>query len=364
MNILLASNFSVGSVPFYVKRGLEKLGHTVFAFSPDKAADGWQTCSVDVDLNDLVKLTNQKIDLVLSVEASSGTKFFPRGLDSVPAPTAWWGIDNHLNYRWHKEYANLFDYSFFAQKEYMQKALRYGTKNLRWLPLGCDEEIHRDQNLERIYDIGFVGNVNANRKKFFDSLGAKVNTFSGLFLEEMGKVYSQSKIVLNVSAREDLNMRAFESMAAGALLITQKIDAGIHDLFTENKHFVFHNIKDAGNIVSYYLTHDEERKAIAEAGKNEVLKNNTYAKRMEQLISIAAGDPEYLEKRKKKFSPYKIFIQESLVFGHRTFRMQNEAEKKKDEAAEKNLLMTKIYSARYIINHLIERFEKLFKINL
>jgi hypothetical protein len=363
MNIILLSNYSIGCVPFYVKRALEKVGHNVFSFSPDFDSDGWTRCSTDVDVNEIINNISISIDLVLCVEASTGTKFFPKGLDWVPAPTAWWGIDTHLNYRWHKEYANLFDIAFFAQKEYLHKAQKYGTKNSYWLPLGCDEEIHRDRNLERIYDVSFVGNLTPNRKRFFDTLGVPINLVSGVYLDEMAKVYSKSKIVLNISAREDLNMRAFEVMAAGALLVTQRIDAGIHDLFAEGRHFVFHDIKNAGKIVRYYLDHPKERERIADAGKEIAVRENTYTKRAETILTKVKEFTGYAVTRKKKYDSYKIYIQASMVYKHRSFRLHNEAKQTFRKAMSRNSILTLIYVLRFTVYRYFERFDKMFKKN-
>ena len=42
----------------------------------------------------------------------------------------------------------------------------------------------------------------------------------GRYLHEMANVYRKSRIVFNQSVRNDLNMRVFEGMAAGALMVT------------------------------------------------------------------------------------------------------------------------------------------------
>lgn len=363
MNIFLLSNYSIGCVPYYVRRALIKLGHTVKSFSPDYDQEGWNQCDADINVEELVDKHSERVDLLLFVEASTGTKFFPAGLHDVPVPTIWWGIDNHLNYRWHKEYANLFDIAFFAQKEYLVKARRYGTKNILWLPLACDEEIHRDRNVARIYDVSFVGNLTPNRSKFFNSLGIPINLVSGVYLEEMSMIYSQSKIVLNVSAREDLNMRFFEAMCAGSLLITQRINAGVHSLFEIGKHFVFHNISNAAQVIKYYLDNDAERVKIAEAGKREVISRHTYVKRMEELLFRVPSREEFLELRKLKFSSYKIFVQESLVYRHRSFGLTEHAKNAITEAAKRNKVLTILYIFRFGFYRVVERIEKIFLIN-
>jgi hypothetical protein len=363
MNILLLSNYSIGCVPYYVRRAILQLGHQVFPFSPDHGNEGWTRCSIEDDVNKLVEMTSAPIDLVLIVEASTGTKLFPKGLDGVSTPTAWWGIDTHLNYRWHKEYANLFDVAFFAQKEYVAKAQRYGTNNVFWLPLGCDVEIHSDKKIPRIYDVSFVGNLTPNREQFFHSLNMPIHLVSGAYLEEMARIYSQSKIVLNISAREDLNMRAFEAMCSGALLITQRIDAGIKDLFEEDKHFVFHDINNAAKIIRYYLDHLEEMERIASAGKAEAVRHNKYSDRVEKILETIADRKEYYSERKNKYLSYKINIQQSLVYSHRSFKLHGESKREFRKALNKNKLMSIMYIVRFSFHRFLERIDKLFKKN-
>jgi hypothetical protein len=55
---------------------------------------------------------------------------------------------------------------------------------------------------------------------------------------DMGSIYGKSKIVFNASIREDLNMRFFEALASGALLVTDRIPEAVGDLFEENVDFI------------------------------------------------------------------------------------------------------------------------------
>ncbi|MDI6766416.1 MAG: glycosyltransferase [Bacteroidota bacterium] len=363
MNILFCSNYSIGCVPYYARRALMKLGHNVFAFSPDYDSDGWLRCKTEVDIHDLLGTVGAKVDLFLLVEASTGTKFFPKGLASVPVPTGWWAVDNHLNYRWHKEYANLFDIVFFAQKEYLIKAQRYGVQNLHWLPVACDEDIHLDRKIPRIYDVSFIGNLTPNRKKFFGRMGIPINLVSGAYLEEVGNIYSQSKIVLNISAREDLNMRVFEAMCAGALLVTQRVDAGMSDLFEENHHFVYHNIRDVQDVIRYYLVHESDLIRIAADGQKKVISEHTYTKRMEKLLSIMMDFENFESMRKKKYAGFRIYAQKSLVYRHRTFRLKEKADTALKESLKRSFILTLLYLFRFSIYRLTERIEKIFKKN-
>ncbi|NCG23553.1 MAG: hypothetical protein GWP47_05420, partial [Actinobacteria bacterium] len=42
----------------------------------------------------------------------------------------------------HLEIARNFDFVFLAQKIYVQSMIKAGIKNVTWIPLACDPEIH------------------------------------------------------------------------------------------------------------------------------------------------------------------------------------------------------------------------------
>ena len=105
----------------------------------------------------------------------------------------------------------------------------------------------------------------------------------------MSKIYGQSKIVTNVSINNDINMRYYEAMAAGSLLLTNKIkNSGAEILFEENVDYVsYKNEKDAIKKINYYLNNSEKRKKIARAGQKKVLNYHTYKQRLKNIIKLA-----------------------------------------------------------------------------
>jgi len=79
-----------------------------------------------------------------------------------------------------------------------------------------------------------------------------------------------------LSIREDLNMRFFEVLASGALLVTQKIEAGMNELFEDGTHFVTQRIKNARSVLQCYLANETERARIAQNGHAWCLSRHTY----------------------------------------------------------------------------------------
>ncbi|HEV2425864.1 MAG TPA: glycosyltransferase [Terriglobia bacterium] len=367
MNILLLSTYVRGSTSTLVKRGFEQAGHRVIAatpaeVSPGNLPDDWLTCDPRVNVPRLIRECSWPIDLAVLVESTSSSRFFPSGLLEVPVPTAFWAIDNHLNYRWHKEYARQFDVTFFAQKDYVSAARRYGATNVRWLPLAADAEYHRLEPRPRRYGVSFIGSVPAGRRKFFDSIdsGIPLNIMSGVYEEQMAAILAESKIGLNVSIREDLNMRFFEVLASGALLVTQKIRAGMNDLFEEGTHFVTHNLSDVSRVLRYYLEHDSLAAEIARRGRERCLAHHTYRHRCQELIGLLS-DPKALERRRNQTRSYRVDIGEALIFDHPTFRMRADARKAYRRAIQKSRCGTCFYLLRYFGSYLRESLRKSFR---
>ena len=363
MNILLLSTFSPGSASSLIRRGFEQSRHTVIAASPVAANGDWIQCDSRVNVPHLITHCSAKPDLVMLVESNARARFFPDGWMDVPVPTAFWAIDSHLNYRWHKEYAAHFDATFFAQKDYIRAAHRYGATNVRWLPLAADALYHQIEPKSGKYAVSFVGSVTRGRRAFFDSIGSDIplNIVTGIYEEEMAKILSESKIGINLSIREDLNMRFFEVLASGALLVTQKIEAGMNELFEEGTHFVTHRIKDARGVLQYYLNNEAERAHIAQNGRALCLSRHTYKHRCEEILRVALADPDFMKRRLDRLKGHKADITQSLVFSYPSFKMTEEARQHRRNAIKKNRIGTYTYLLKYFITYIEQSLQKMFK---
>jgi len=163
--------------------------------------------------------------------------------------------------------------------------------------LACDPEFHRKLDVAKTYQLAFVGNFFPGpRADLLDLLQQRFSqTFVGqAYFEEMARIYSASKVVFNRSLKNDLNMRVFEALACGSLLITNDLkENGQADLFQDGVHLATY--QDADELidkVDYYLKHDWVREKIAAAGRAEALAKHTYRHRMEALLErIAAAEP-------------------------------------------------------------------------
>ncbi len=302
MHILLGYGYYPGTTGIYFERCLRQNHDVTFVGTPWAARPGF---SPTVDVAQLADSLPTPPDLFLYID--SGNAFYaPTGLEKLRCPTAAYLIDAMPPFvttqrnTFRLRLAQLFDYVFVAHVGAVDlfREWRAGEP-VGWLPLACDLEIHGDQHLERVFDVGFVGQDNPiaypERSRVLKLLGARYRMNDRdrpVYLKDMARVYSQSKIGFNMSVNDILTMRFFEVMAAGALLITEaSARNGQNQLpgLVEGRHFItFANSDDLLQKIDYYLSHPTERVAIAAAGCQVVLREHTYAARASHILNHIA----------------------------------------------------------------------------
>ncbi|MFP5378596.1 MAG: glycosyltransferase [Vicinamibacteria bacterium] len=226
-------------------------------------------------------------DLYLWVESVYG--HFPAGIPRLGCQTACYLIDSHMNLPWHLEWARQFDHVFVAQREYIPDFLAAGCAHVEWLPLGCDPAMHGPVDGPKRYDIGFVGSLTEHhqkRQRLLGQLGRRFDVHvERAFLREMAGVLSASRIVFNDAVKRDLNMRVFEALCSGSMLLTDRAEpSGLDELFTDREHLVIWDDDTIEDLAAHYLAHDDERERIAAAGRAHVLAHHTYDHRTAYLL--------------------------------------------------------------------------------
>jgi GT2 family glycosyltransferase/2-polyprenyl-3-methyl-5-hydroxy-6-metoxy-1,4-benzoquinol methylase/tetratricopeptide (TPR) repeat protein len=204
-------------------------------------------------------------------------------------PAAYWAIDTHMDFAWSLEKSKDFDFVFAAQRDGAEQLLEAGIATASWLPLACDPAIHGKHKVQKSIDVCFVGNLlGQERTELIELIRRRFkNTFVGRrFFEQMASTYSASKIVFNRSVKNDLNMRVFEALCSGSLLVTNDLsENGQEELFKGGVHLAtYTNAEDLIETIKFYLDHVEQREQIATAGRTEVHSKHTYLHRMLQLL--------------------------------------------------------------------------------
>ncbi len=224
-------------------------------------------------------------DFFLWVETGLGKA--PDGLEKLDCPKAAYLIDTHIHFERDLAAARKFDVVFLAQRAYMPQFKERGIKNIFWLPLGCDPDTHGKTQFEKEFDLGFVGSlIDDRRVMLLQRLAEKVDVrYDRLFLREMTDFFCKSRIVFNNAIKNDLNMRVFEALCCGSMLLTDDAD-GLANFFTDRKHLVVYNDDNIAELAEYYINHKEERERIAEAGRKLVLEKHTYAHRVDEIVRV------------------------------------------------------------------------------
>ncbi|MFA6244173.1 MAG: glycosyltransferase, partial [Candidatus Hydrogenedentales bacterium] len=307
MNVLLEYHVSPITTGRYIETALRKTQNvTVAGVSvPESMLEGWgfrgkPPVDPKPDMEhqpgrpytELLPHFTQENKPNLHVWIDSGLSGLSTDTQTLGAPRICYIIDTHCMLEQRIEIAKHFDFTFLAQPTRLQQFVDAGVKNVAWLPLGCSPELHDVEPCVRTYDVAFIGGVpenkNDRRHQLVESVATRFpNHVIGRFWpEEMARAYAQSKIVFNMAAARDTNMRVFEGMASGALLITDEAD-GLEDLFTDGEHLViYRNDEDLIPLIEHYLADDAERTRIAEAGQTCVLSEHTYDVRMRLMVTM------------------------------------------------------------------------------
>ncbi len=306
LRILMSYTSNPQTTAFYLEKALRE-NHDVITYGPaidDRTIKDWDLEQIRdrVKEHDIPYFTPdlEKVvrnlpagwvpDLFLWVE--SGVSYSLFGTKKLRCPSVCYLIDTHLSLEKHLEIAKDYDFVFLAQREYLPQFKEAGFQLVYWLPLGCDPEIHKKRNVEKNYDIGFVGSLNQQRR--IDLLNALKERFTlhyeRCFLERTADVYSQSRIVFNNSVRNDLNMRVFEVLSSGSMLLTDEAKgSGLVEIFENKKHLVIYgDEKELFELADYYLKNNDERETIAAKGMVEVLSKHTYEHRTAEMIRIVS----------------------------------------------------------------------------
>jgi glycosyltransferase involved in cell wall biosynthesis len=235
----------------------------------------------------------------------------------LDCPTAVW-FDSFESDREHMETIRLFDQNFVSSATVRDQLRASGFTNVYWLPHAFDTTFDASQKLQRVLDVCFVGATglegHEKRRALLEVLSSRYtmnNWRVPVNQEEMYRLYGQSRIVVNIPHQSGLNMRTFEAMACGALLLNEAAVPGLDELFEDGRHFVsYRNCQELLENIDYYLEHEEERSAIAEAGRAEVISRHSYRHRAQELLRVVAeqaGARKRVKNQDKICAAYAVF---------------------------------------------------------
>lgn len=248
----------------------------------------------DATARRLAEAAGGNFDLLLVVE---GDTFVPNGVAESPCTTALWAIDNHLHASrpegWHLRAAPSFDHVFCAQRDSLPAFSKVGV-GARWLPNACAPSLFEGPPLVRDLDVVFVGHVlpiHERRRALLERLSRRFRLFrkEGVYGAEMATLLRRAKIVWNCSLMGDLNMRVFEGLSSGALVVTDRIQNGLEALFGDGEHLALYDDKSLESVVERLLADEVTRREVAARGQRLATRFHGYEARMREVVRVAAS---------------------------------------------------------------------------
>ncbi|MBN1105619.1 MAG: glycosyltransferase [Deltaproteobacteria bacterium] len=180
-------------------------------------------------------------------------------------------------------------------------------------PVSPKATVEADMNVDLIV----IASLNPYRVRFLESLlkclpshlrisiygsskpmpwvGGRLRQFHGnryLVGAEKARAFYGAKIALNTMHPAEfhgVNCRFFEALGSGAFLLTEDRPVIVDLAVPDEEVVTFRDVQEAASKIQYYLDHDSERLAIAEAGYRRALRDHTYEKRIEAMLAMLDG---------------------------------------------------------------------------
>lgn len=266
----------------------------------------------------LEKAQEIKPDYIFASKAKSITIPVLEELRKI-APTINWYPDAANNWPSIRKLVSHYDYFFIFDRSVVEILKKEGHSNVYYLPFSGDMD-KSDQwpdKRDYKYKVIFLGSYNSRdyQKRLeilmqIKDLGLEIwgnrdwldtplkDSYHGPVAPDLGVIknlYADSKIVIHIDANtgnagvSGLTMRPFDVTSAGSMLIAQDDRSEIFDMFKDGEEFIsFHDENDIRGKVEYYLSHEDERKKIAQAGFVRTRTEHTYLDRVKKIFETVS----------------------------------------------------------------------------
>ncbi len=247
------------------------------------------------DISEVITQLQFRPDVVLQVDSINRRVYF-NGLEKIDAPRAFYAIDGPINDFWQLDFARKFDMVWTDQQDTMELWLKDGITWAKWLPLAADRSIFYPPNSdeERDLDIVFVGTMNFQHRPKRSAILHRLRQIANVTLvdgggkrgvppQDVASYYRRAKIVLNELLFDGINLRTFEAMACGAVLLTEE-GRGESRLFEDGKELVTFNTNNLEEVVLDILNDSEKRDQLSEIACETIRSNHSIKHRARRVI--------------------------------------------------------------------------------
>ena len=227
----------------------------------------------------------------------------PPDMADAPCPTVLIVSDWHYHYAAVREYLAAFDL-VLCDRALLAGLEQQGVSNARYWPAyGFDPDMMAApvgaQNFEprqaREIDVCFLGNTNPatyqTRNRLLRQVAGLGDRYRILIRHEVphpayAQLLQRSKIVFNHALRREMNLRAYEAAACGALLFQEEDNLELGEILPTagpQQACVTYNEANLPDLLDYYLRHPLEREAIALRGQ-QLIQAHSYERQFESLL--------------------------------------------------------------------------------
>lgn len=233
-------------------------------------------------------------------------------LDECPVPLVAVVGDWNLNFSALRENLARCDY-VVTDRAGVARLQALGYANVAYWPnYSFHPPVHHPYpDLPPRYDVLFIGNLNHEVQRQRARLLARLARFAGryrvailggLYGEEYARAVAQSRIVVNRSIRGELNMRAYEAPACGALLFLERENLEVRDVFQDGVECVLYGEDDFEALLERYLEDEPLRARVAAAGRARVQSESYPAHLQAMLDRLAALDWPALRQQRDRWA--------------------------------------------------------------
>ena len=264
----------------------------------------------------------------LSISSLYQDEFIPEVLDTLKEHTKslsyFWDDQWRVNYavRWAPHFTYISTPDFNGTRKWRER----GFNNVIYSPFGCNHYLWAKREIPKEHDVSFIGMYHPYREWVINKLKkAGVNVYvvganwrkGYVSYEEIINIFNRSKINLNLSnsispdirymfsslrafrnvaslikktdtkSCEQIKGRHFEIPACGGFQLSYYVEGLEHCYEIGREIAIYTDIDDLVEKTRYYLSNDEEREKIAEAGHRRALSAHTYEKRIRDILDFA-----------------------------------------------------------------------------
>ena len=248
--------------------------------------------------------------------ATKGMIIYPETLIKIKAMgillVNWFfeNVDHHFYNRWFLKTCRYYDY-FFNYDPEIAKKYRFSFGNLKYLPVAVNPDFYRVSSLsekdKEVFssDVCFIGALYPEREKLLSEVkktGANLkifgwpkwkdsplaeNYYGPLSIDSIAKAYYSAKISLNSNLQPQnggVNLKTFEIPASGGFQISDN-QPDLKNIFKIGEEIeTYETISELLDKIKFYLSNEDKRNQIAEAGHKRVLKDHTLSERIKKII--------------------------------------------------------------------------------